>query len=101
MGPHPQSKDRPMNVWGASFAGLPGIVIGRNDHIAWGVTNTGVDVQDLYVMEEDKTGSKYQWLGKWIPYNITNERIKVKGQDDIIIRVRSSLAGPVVTDNGV
>ena len=39
----------PYNVVGATFAGVPGVIIGHNDNIAWGVTNLGPDVQDLFI----------------------------------------------------
>ena len=38
-----------LNVSGVIFAGVPGVILGHNDKIAWGVTNTGPDVQDLYI----------------------------------------------------
>lgn len=40
---------KPFNARGFSFAGVPGIIMGHNDHIAWGLTNMGSDVQDLYI----------------------------------------------------
>jgi acyl-homoserine lactone acylase PvdQ len=92
---------------GTSFAGLPGIVIGRNARIAWGVTNTGVDVQDLYVMEEptqnasSSSGAVYLFDGREEAYAVREEVIKVSGADDVVLRVRVSRHGPVVTDNGV
>ena len=45
-----QRSSRERDVVGSTFAGLPGIVLGRNNNVSWGVTNTGVDVQDLYVL---------------------------------------------------
>ena len=70
------SNTTPMDVWGASFAGVPGIVTGRNNHIAWGVTNTGVDVQDLFIMTEDPVHhpNEYLWNNKWVKYQVRNER---------------------------
>jgi penicillin amidase len=41
--------DCPYNVVGYSFAGVPGVILGHNDHIAWGFTNVGPDVLDLYI----------------------------------------------------
>jgi penicillin amidase len=87
---------------GASFAGLPGVVIGRNRQAAWSVTNTGVDVQDLFVMQ-DVAGddTKYVFEGANVDYDIATEVIHVKGGDDVVLRVRNSRYGPVITDNGV
>ena len=45
----PKNDACPYNVTGFSFAGVPGVVIGHNDRIAWGVTNVGPDVQDLFI----------------------------------------------------
>lgn len=73
---------------GATIPGLPGIVIGRNDRIAWGVTNVNPDVQDLYIEPE---GAKL--TGR-------TEVIKVKGQPDVRLTVRESEHGPIISDVG-
>ncbi len=52
-----------LRAMGASLPGLPGIVIGRNDRIAWGVTNVGADVEDLYLLEEVE-GRGYRYKGR-------------------------------------
>jgi acyl-homoserine lactone acylase PvdQ len=113
-----------LNVIGASFAGAPGVILGRNEKISWGVTNTGADVQDLFIMEEAPGNhTHYRWNGEWVPYDIryqhshpwlfhpflarihacavgvfSDEIIKVKGGADVILPVRETLYGPVVTD---
>lgn len=88
-----------LNAVGATFPGLPGVVTGRNDHIAWGVTNTGVDVQDLFIMEGNAT--HYRWNEVWLTYEIEEHSILVAGTDaPVTFTVRRSLAGPVVNDNG-
>ena len=87
-------------VWGASFPGLPGIVIGRNNYISWAVTNTGADVQDLYVMKGNDT--HYLWDGEYVAYELDTEIVKIKGQPSPRhVTVRRSLAGVVVSDNDV
>ncbi len=48
---HLEAED--LNVSGVIFAGVPGIILGHNEHIAWGVTNTGPDVQQLYIEKRD------------------------------------------------
>lgn len=70
---------------GATIPGLPAVVIGRNDVIAWGVTNTGPDVQDLYVEPADA------------PLRERVETIRVKGQADVRITVAESEHGPVIS----
>jgi penicillin amidase len=96
---HLQAPAAGVDVIGATFPGLPGVVIGRNGKVAWGVTNTGVDVQDLYVMEAD--GDKnYVFDGVSKPYDVRAEVIRVAGGADVTLPVRSSVHGPVVTDAG-
>ncbi|GAA5437811.1 penicillin acylase family protein [Deinococcus aquaticus] len=73
---------------GASIPGLPAIVIGRNDRVAWGVTNVNPDVQDLYIEPEDA------------PLTSRREVIRVKGQPDVTLTVRSSAHGPIISDAG-
>lgn len=84
-------------VIGASLPGVPGIVIGRNDRIAWGVTNVGADVQDLYLLE-DVEGKGYRYKGQVLPYRVREERIPVKGGKEEVLRVRETVYGPVITD---
>lgn len=84
------------NAIGATFPGLPAVVIGRNDYIAWGVTTTGPDVQDLYILEEAPGG--YRYRGTVEPYRIRREVIRVKGKDSVVINVRESRYGPVIND---
>ncbi|WP_038049282.1 penicillin acylase family protein [Thermus caliditerrae] len=84
-------------VIGASLPGVPGIVIGRNERIAWGVTNVGADVQDLYLLE-DVGGKGYRYKGQVVPYRVREERIRVKGGKEEVLRVRETVYGPVITD---
>ena len=81
---------------GASLPGVPGIVIGRNERIAWGVTNVGADVQDLYLLEE--AGGGYRYKGQVRPYRVREERIRVKGGREEVLKVRETVYGPVITD---
>ncbi|GLV48072.1 penicillin acylase [Thermus sp. LT1-2-5] len=82
---------------GASLPGVPGIVIGRNQRIAWGVTNVGADVQDLYLLEEVGSGG-YRYRGQVVPYRVREEVIRVKGGKEERLKVRETLYGPVITD---
>jgi penicillin amidase len=85
----------PFDVAGFSFSGLPGIVIGHNDHIAWGFTNLGPDVTDLYL--EKLSGTGYEYDGKVVPFTTRKETIKVAGGDPVTITVRSTVHGPIVS----
>lgn len=82
---------------GATLPGVPGVVIGHNDRIAWGVTNVGADVQDLYVLE-DNASAGYRYKGRLEPYRVRDEVIKVKGQPDVVLKVRQTVYGPVISD---
>lgn len=87
-----------LNVIGATMPGLPVVVLGRNDHIAWGFTNTAPDVQDLYIerINPDKR-HQYRTPDGWTDFQVRKEIIKVKGEDDIVLDVRETRHGPVVT----
>jgi penicillin amidase len=68
-----------IHVAGVTFPGAPGIVIGHNDRIAWGATNLGPDVQDVYLEKFDKDNSKrYQTPSGWRDAEIRHEQIKVR-----------------------
>ncbi|WP_245587702.1 penicillin acylase family protein [Calidithermus chliarophilus] len=84
------------NVIGASVAGLPGVVIGRNPHVAWGVTAMGADVQDLYVLRP--IGKGYWYGGRVVPFAERKEVIRVRGGKDVELVVRESVYGPVLND---
>jgi len=88
-----------MSVIGASFPGIPAVVIGRNTHIAWGVTDTGSDVQDLYIMDGNATHYKHN--GVWKAYEMKHYHLRVKGSDTVDMTVRHSVYGPVINDHGV
>lgn len=83
-------------VSGFSFSGVPGVVIGHNDRIAWGFTNLGHDVTDLYLERLD--GDRYWLDGQWRPLAIREETIRVAGGGDVTIRVRHTHRGPLISD---
>jgi penicillin amidase len=86
-------------VTGATLPGVPGVIIGHNDRIAWGLTSLEPDVQDLFVEEVDpKDPSRYRHRGEWKPFATRTETIRVRGGRDIALAVRSSVHGPIVTD---
>lgn len=89
----------PYNVVGFSFAGVPGVIIGHNDRIAWGFTNLGPDVQDLYIEKLNLgTANQYEVNGEWVDMSIRAETIEVAGADPVIITVRETRHGPIVSD---
>lgn len=86
----------PFDVTGYTFSGMPGVVIGHNDRIAWGFTNLGADVADLYL--ERITGEGYQYLGRPVPFQVRTEQIKVAGAEPVTITVRSTRHGPLLSE---
>jgi penicillin amidase len=68
-----------VRVAGVTSPGLPGVVIGHNEHIAWGFTNVGPDVQDLYIEKFDPANPKrYQTPSGWQDAVIRREEIRVR-----------------------
>ena len=88
-----------LDVTGATLPGLPFVVLGRTAGVAWGFTNTGPDVQDLYIEELDpaRPGQVRTPQG-WKALHTRQETIAVKGQPDTVITVRHSPHGPLISD---
>ncbi|GAB7109024.1 hypothetical protein JCM4814A_73380 [Streptomyces phaeofaciens JCM 4814] len=85
------------DVTGYTFAGMPGVIIGHNQDISWGMTNSGADVTDLYL--EKLSGDGYQYDGKVKPFTTREETIKVAGGDAKKIVVRETQDGmPLLSD---
>jgi len=87
------------SVIGSALVGVPGVVIGKNAHISWGVSTALVDVQDLYVMNDANNGNSYVYNGVTKDYVIRNETIKVKGAEDAFVTIKESIYGPVVNQH--
>ncbi|RLU94632.1 penicillin acylase family protein [Streptomyces griseocarneus] len=86
----------PFDVAGYTFSGMPGVIIGHNQDIAWGMTNMGADVSDLYL--EKITADSYLSDGKQKPFTTRKETIKVAGGKDREFTVRATDNGPLVSD---
>jgi len=87
-----------LNVIGATLPGIPAVVLGRNDRIAWGFTNTAADVQDLYIERINPADPRqYQTPDGWADFRERTEVIKVKGRPDVTLKVRETRHGPVIT----
>ncbi|WP_018783295.1 penicillin acylase family protein [Bacillus sp. 95MFCvi2.1] len=94
---HLEMKD--INVSGVIFAGVPGVMLGHNKQIAWGVTNTGPDVQDLYIEKRNPDNpNEFLYNDKWEKATIVNEPIKVKGEKTIPYEVTITRHGPVISE---
>jgi penicillin amidase len=91
---------KPLKVMGATLPGLPFVVLGRTEGVAWAFTNTGPDVQDLYLekINPERPGEVQIPDGRWQALEERLETIKVKGQADDVFKVRRSRHGPIISD---
>lgn len=69
-----------LDVTGVTLPSAPFVIIGHNARMAWGLTNTGIDVQDFYVEDVDMTRRQYLFRGQWLPLRSTTVEIGVRGQ---------------------
>lgn len=84
-------------VGGASLPFAPGIPIGRTSFTAWGVTNTGGDVQDLYLERLNDQGDAALFRDEWEPLTVHEEKIEVRGQaEPVVINARETRHGPLL-----
>ncbi len=88
-----------LQVIGATLPGLPYVVLGRTDRIAWGFTNTGPDTQDLYLEQVDPARpERYRTPEGWATFDVRDEVIRIRGRPDLRMTVRSTRHGPVISD---
>ena len=87
------------DVIGAAFPGVPGVVIGHNRRIAWGVTNVGPDVQDLYLEKVNPANPRQvEYQGQWEDVRVVQEVIRIKGGETRTIEVLITRHGPIIND---
>lgn len=85
-----------INAYGVSFPGFPGIMIGFNEYIAWGETNVGQDVEDIYVIKwANKEKTKYYLDDKEMDITSRIETINIKGSQSLIDTVKYTHWGPI------
>ncbi|MFN2188473.1 MAG: penicillin acylase family protein, partial [Candidatus Promineifilaceae bacterium] len=96
----PQNSDCIYNFRGFSLPGVPGILIGHNDRIAWGLTNAAFDAEDTFIERiNPENPNQYEVNGEWEDMEIRREEITVRGLDEpSILQVRSTRNGIVATD---
>jgi penicillin amidase len=82
---------------GATAPGVPALILGHNEHIAWSFTNTGADVQDLFV-ETPVGKEQYATPDGPRPFVLHEEHIRVRGAPDEVLMVRETRHGPVISD---
>lgn len=88
-----------LEVMGATLPGTPAVLLGRTDKIAWGFTNTGTDVQDMFI-EQLNTENPNQYLTPdgYQDFVTRKEIIKVQDKPDVELTVRESRHGPIISD---
>jgi penicillin amidase len=87
------------DVSGGTLPGVPAVIVGHNRHVAWGITNTGPDTQDLYIEQLDPDNAQqYRTPDGWAPFVRRSETIKVRFGKDRAITVRQTRHGPVLPD---
>ncbi|MDO5499680.1 MAG: penicillin acylase family protein [Propionibacteriaceae bacterium] len=86
----------PFDVSGFSFAGMPGVIIGHNAHIAWGLTTPYVDTQDLVI--EQIRGDNVRRGDEWTPLMERTETLRVADGEDRTITIRETSNGPLLSD---
>ncbi len=95
----PKGPDCPYEVAGYSFAGAPGVIIGHNDRIAWGLTNVDPDVQDLYIEKiNPENPDQYEYEGRWEEMTLVEETLRTAEGDEIPLTVRYTRHGPIISD---
>ncbi len=88
-----------MNVSGSILPGVPLVVIGANEHTAWGWTNVMADDADFYIEKINPADpNQYEFKGRWEDMKVKAEIIKVKGAEDVKFSVRLTRHGPIIND---
>jgi penicillin amidase len=89
----------PYDVVGYSFAGVPAVIIGHNARIAWGVTNLGPDVQDLFMEKINPANpNQYEVNGQWVDMTVMQETIRIRGGGEESVTIRYTRNGPVISE---
>lgn len=85
-----------LNVAGAALPGVPGVITGHNEQIAWGVTNLSADVLDLYAEQMDERTGRYLFRGNMEQAQVDRQTIQVKGGKPVDVHIWVTQHGPVV-----
>ncbi len=89
--------DRERQVIGATIPAFPAVLLGRNDKVAWGFTNAGADVQDVFIEQVNaEDPNRYRTPDGWAAFESRDEQIIVSGGETVVERVRTSRHGPVL-----
>ncbi len=89
-----------LDVAGVSLPGAPGVIVGHNQRIAWGITNLHFDVQDLYIEKIDERTGRYLFRGQVQQARAEREIIRVKGAADVEVATWVTQHGPIFVADG-
>lgn len=94
---NPEDPDKKIDVSGASLPGMPVVVVGSNTYVAWGFTNSRGDWSDRVKLELDSTDkNRYRTPDGYQQFNLYPEIVRVKGGEDVLVNIRSTIWGPVI-----
>lgn len=86
-----------VSVTGVAVPGQPFVICGHNDHIAWGMTNVGIDDTDFYIERLNPDSTKYFFNGNWVDLHVREEAIKTKSGDTHTRTLRFTHRGPIIS----
>lgn len=86
-------------VTGATLPGAPSMVVGSNQHIAWGFTNSNGDYHDNIALKTSEDGSKYLTEDGWEAFTLHQEFVAVKGGEAVELEVRTTRWGPIIGED--
>ena len=89
-----------LKVMGVALPGAPGVTVGHNERIAWGVTNLSFNVQDLYIEKLDERTGRYEFKGQTEQARLERDLIQVKGRKPVEFRQWVTRHGPVIVNEG-
>jgi penicillin amidase len=97
----PVTEDCPLDVVGFGLSASPGVIIGHNANIAWGVTNAGADVQDLYrIRVNPENPLQYEWNGEWRDMVVHEATLHFGDNEPAVnFQIRETHLGPIINDN--
>jgi penicillin amidase len=81
---------------GVTIPGVPAVLEGHNEHVAWGITALEADVQDIYVERLDGKGNYQDTSGAWKPMSVDHEVIHVRGSHDVPLDIQFTAHGPLL-----
>jgi penicillin amidase len=87
-----------LDAIGSTLPGIPGVIMGRNKNISWGLTNANGDVQDLYYERLSDDGTAAEFEGRLESIREIIETISVRGNPDVDVKVRITGHGPLISD---